>query len=77
MLAPHPFYQERGTPIAVDLLLTALSKRNAQIDVITFHEGQDRFYPHVTLHRIPRLPFIKGVRPGFSRCGGRCFTGRT
>ena len=24
LLAPHPFYQERGTPIAVDLLLKVL-----------------------------------------------------
>ena len=24
LLAPHPFYQERGTPIAVDLLLHGL-----------------------------------------------------
>ncbi|MDD5679381.1 MAG: glycosyltransferase family 4 protein [Kiritimatiellae bacterium] len=65
-LAPHPFYQERGTPIAVDLLLTALSRRGDQVDVVTFHEGADRAYPGVTLHRIPRLPGVHGVRPGFS-----------
>ena len=27
VLAPHPFYQERGTPIAVNLVLRALSAR--------------------------------------------------
>jgi len=26
VLAPHPYYQERGTPIAVDLLVRALSQ---------------------------------------------------
>jgi glycosyltransferase involved in cell wall biosynthesis len=66
LLAPHPFYQERGTPIAVDLLLTALARRGDQIDVVTFHEGADRAYPGVTLHRIPRLPGMRGIRPGFS-----------
>ncbi|MFH1970690.1 MAG: glycosyltransferase family 4 protein [Verrucomicrobiota bacterium] len=65
-LAPHPFYQERGTPIAVDLLLTVLARRGDQVDVVTFHEGADRVYPGVTLHRIPRLPGMRGIRPGFS-----------
>ncbi len=66
LLAPHPFYQERGTPIAVDLLLTALSRRGDQVDVVTFHEGTGKTYPGVTLHRIPRLPGMHGIRPGFS-----------
>src|ERR1035437_309954 len=66
LLAPHPFYQERGTPIAVDLLLTVLARRGDQVDVVTFHEGADRAYPGVTLHRIPRLPGMRGIRPGFS-----------
>lgn len=66
LLAPHPFYQERGTPIAVDLLLTVLSRRGDQVDVVTFHEGADRTYPGVVLYRIPRLPGVRGVRPGFS-----------
>ncbi|MBI2441036.1 MAG: glycosyltransferase [Lentisphaerae bacterium] len=66
LLAPHPFYQERGTPIAVDLLLTALSRRGDQVDVLTFHEGAERAYPGVTLWRICRLPGIRGIPPGFS-----------
>jgi len=66
LIAPHPFYQERGTPIAVDLLLTALARRGDHVDVVTFHEGADRVYPGVTLHRIPRLPGMRGIRPGFS-----------
>ncbi|OGV46608.1 MAG: hypothetical protein A2X46_13670 [Lentisphaerae bacterium GWF2_57_35] len=66
LLAPHPFYQERGTPIAVDLLLTALSKRGCKIEVITFHEGIDQTYPNVAIHRIPNFSFIKGIGPGFS-----------
>jgi len=34
--------------------------------VVTFHEGAEKTYPGVTLHRIPRLPGMRGIRPGFS-----------
>jgi glycosyltransferase involved in cell wall biosynthesis len=66
LLAPHPFYQERGTPIAVDLLLRVLSERGDTVDVLTYHEGDPRAYPNVTTHRIPRLPFVRDIRPGLS-----------
>ncbi len=65
-LAPHPFYQERGTPIAVRLLLQVLSRRGDHVDVLTYHEGEDVALPGVVLHRIPRLPGIRNIRPGFS-----------
>ncbi len=63
-LAPHPFYQERGTPIAVNLLLTALSQQGHTVDVLTYHEGSDVSHPGVTLHRIRRPLFAKNVPPG-------------
>ena len=64
LLAPHPFYQDRGTPIAVDLLIKTLSQRGDEIDVLTYGEGEDVTYPHVTIRRTPG--FIRGIRPGFS-----------
>ena len=66
LLAPHPFYQERGTPIAVDLLLRFLSERGDTVDVVTFHEGENRSYPGVTILRTLNLAWIKNVPPGFS-----------
>ena len=66
MLAPHPFYQERGTPIAVDLLIRALTERGYQIDLLTFNEGNDVYYPGLTIHRVKPFPRIENVRPGFS-----------
>jgi len=66
LLAPHPFYQERGTPIAVDLLLKSLSSAGHQIDLITFHEGLDRHYEGVRTHRIKPLGNVVDIRPGFS-----------
>jgi hypothetical protein len=66
LLAPQPFYEDRGTPIAVALVLKVLSERGARVDVVTYHEGRDVAFEHVTLHRIPRLAFVRGIRPGFS-----------
>ena len=66
LLAPEPFYQDRGTPIAVNLLLRVLSERGEHVDVLTYHEGRDIELKCVTLHRIPNLSFVRDVRPGFS-----------
>ncbi len=66
LLAPHPFYQDRGTPIAVNMVLKVLSVRGEEIDVVTYHEGKDVHYNGVTVYRIPSIPFVRGVRPGFS-----------
>lgn len=66
LLAPEPFYIERGTPIAVDLVLQALSARGDQVDMVTYHLGKDMQYEHVKIHRIPKVSFIREIRPGFS-----------
>lgn len=66
LLAPQPFYQDRGTPIAVSLLLRVLSERGNQVDVVTYHEGRDVKFKHVTLHRTINLSFIRNIRPGLS-----------
>ncbi len=79
MLVPHPFYQARGTPIAVDLVLRVLSERGDSVDVVTFPEGSDRAYANVTLYRAPdpkvshrifkgllTKSLLSGIRPGFS-----------
>ena len=65
-LAPQPLYQERGTSIANKLVLEHLSKRGEQVDVLTFAEGKDIHFKGVTIHRTPDLPFLRGIRPGFS-----------
>jgi len=69
LLAPHPFYQDRGTPIAVDLLLRTLSARGDDVDVLTYHEGADRQYQgpgNVRIFRIVEPPGCRQIRPGFS-----------
>lgn len=66
LLAPQPFFQPRGTPIAVDLLIRSLSDMGHTLDVLVFHEGVDRDYPRVTLNRIRPPGFIRNIRPGFT-----------
>ena len=72
-LAPQPFYQERGTPIAVKIALESLAKKLAQasppspaIDVLCYAEGEDITIPGVRINRIWGLRILAGVRPGIS-----------
>ncbi|MGH7517770.1 MAG: glycosyltransferase [Gemmatimonadales bacterium] len=65
-LAPQPFYQDRGTPIRARRSLEALAAAGHRIDLLTYHEGADIAIPGMTIHRIPRLPGVNGIRPGFS-----------
>jgi glycosyltransferase involved in cell wall biosynthesis len=66
ILAPHPFFQPRGTPIAVRRVLEFLSSRGHQLDLLTFHEGDNIDILNCRIHRIARPPWIRNVRAGFS-----------
>jgi len=67
VLAPQPFFQNRGTPIDVLLLLRALSERSGKmVDVLAYPEGEDVQLPGLTLYRVPLFTKLRGVRPGFS-----------
>lgn len=66
VLAPHPFFQQRGTPIAVRELLEFLSAEGHHVDVLTYHEGEDVEIANCRIVRIPRIPGVRGIRPGFS-----------
>lgn len=63
LLAPQPFFQERGTPIAVRLLAEAYARRGHRVDLLVFPEGKDVDLPGV---RILRIPGLRGIGPGFS-----------
>ena len=67
VLAPHPFFQLRGTPIDLDILLRALSTRpGVSIDVVVYGEGENRAYPNLRLFRAAENALTRGVKPGFS-----------
>lgn len=66
LLAPHPFFEHRGTPLAVRALLEVLAERGYHIDVLTYEQGERVQIPNCTIHRI-RAPFrVRNIRPGFS-----------
>jgi glycosyltransferase involved in cell wall biosynthesis len=66
LLAPHPFFQARGTPLAVKTVLEFLSQRGHEVDVLTFHEGENVEIPNCRIFRIVRPFWIRNIRPGFS-----------
>lgn len=66
VVAPQPFYQERGTPIATRLLLEALQAAGHSVDVLTYHVGEDPKLPGVRVFRAPAVPFVNDVPIGFS-----------
>ncbi|MEO1296992.1 MAG: glycosyltransferase, partial [Cyanobacteria bacterium J06636_16] len=66
VLAPQPFYSERGTPIAVKLILESISQRGHQADVLTYAEGESVDIENLTIRRIYQPEFTYGIRPGFS-----------
>jgi len=66
VLAPQPFYSERGTPIAVKLILESISRRGHLVDVLTYAEGKDIEVKNLRIWRIYQPKFTYGIRPGFS-----------
>ncbi|MCA9211738.1 MAG: glycosyltransferase family 4 protein [Planctomycetales bacterium] len=65
-LAPQPFFQLRGTPIAVRRVVEVLGSAGHSIQLLTFPEGEDIELPNCTVNRTLHLPFLKSVPPGFS-----------
>ena len=66
VLAPQPFFQDRGTPLAVKALLEVLSSQGHETTLITYPGGDDVTVPNCTVHRLPALLGRSPVRPGFS-----------
>lgn len=66
LIAPQPFYQDRGTPIAVRLLAQTLGEQGHDVHLLVFHEGEEITIPNVTIHRNITLPGISNIKPGLS-----------
>jgi glycosyltransferase involved in cell wall biosynthesis len=69
MLAPEPFFLPRGTPISVYFRIKALSDLGHEIDLVTYHLGEEKSFKNFRIHRIPPLFFIKKIKigPSFSK----------
>lgn len=66
VLAPQPFFTQRGTPIAVRLLLETLAERGDVLDVLVYPDGEDVEIANCRILRVPALPGTRGIGPGFS-----------
>jgi glycosyltransferase involved in cell wall biosynthesis len=65
MLAPQPFFIERGTPIAVRAAAETLARAGHMVDLLVYHLGEDIDLPeNVRLVRMPGVPGVKRMRPG-------------
>ena len=66
VVAPQPFFQERGTPMAVRLLVETLCDFGHSVDLLVYHEGADIKTPGLRLFRAPRPPGVESVPIGIS-----------
>ena len=66
VVAPQPFYQDRGTPIAVRQVLEALVELGHSVDLLTFPVGESPPLPHVRYLRVANLFGIREVPVGLS-----------
>lgn len=66
VIAPEPFYEDRGTPISVRYLIEGLIRDGAQVDLVTYPSGEPIECPRLRIFRIPNLFRIKQVPIGFS-----------
>ena len=64
--APQPFFQNRGTPIAVKLLVEELAALDYEVHLLVYHEGDDVDIPGVHIHRTPAIWGVKNIPPSIS-----------
>ncbi|HMB75549.1 MAG TPA: glycosyltransferase family 4 protein [Kiloniellaceae bacterium] len=66
IVAPEPFYEDRGTPIALRHVVEALSRLDHQVDILTYPIGEPVELPGITINRVGQWLPIKHVPIGFS-----------
>jgi glycosyltransferase involved in cell wall biosynthesis len=66
VVAPQPFYQDRGTPIALRQVLQAASELGYQVDLLTFPVGTDAHLPGLRTYRASNPLAIRSVPIGLS-----------
>ncbi len=66
LVAPEPFYEDRGTCIAVREVAEALALLGHRTDLLTYPIGRDVPLPRTTILRAPKLLPMRSVKIGFS-----------
>jgi len=66
MIAPQPFFENRGTPIAIRNVLEALSAGGLAVDLLTYPVGENVELKGLRIHRAGSTLPIRSVPIGFS-----------
>src|ERR1700682_884671 len=66
LVTPQPFYEDRGTPIAVRYVAQALSELGAYVDILAFPVGRNVTIPGMNIFRCANPLRLKQVPIGFS-----------
>lgn len=66
IIAPHPFFTERGTPIAVRDIASILTEAGWAVTILTFPFGEDPRLDGVEVIRVGRVPFVRRVGIGLN-----------
>ncbi|OGF61467.1 MAG: hypothetical protein A2Y62_12120 [Candidatus Fischerbacteria bacterium RBG_13_37_8] len=69
MIAPEPFFQERGTPFSEFYRIKALLDMGHEVDLATYCIGEDIIMKGLSIHRTAKIPGISNVKvgPSFSK----------
>lgn len=66
IVTPQPFYEDRGTPIAVRYVARALSEIGVDVDLLAFPIGEEVAIRNVCVRRCANLLHLRHVAIGFS-----------
>lgn len=66
IVAPQPFFEDRGTPIAITYVARALTELGWEVEIATFSMGRPWSIPGVQVHRVRSPLRSKSIPIGFS-----------
>jgi glycosyltransferase involved in cell wall biosynthesis len=66
IVTPQPFFEDRGTPIAVNYVARALGELGVEVDILAFPVGRDVSLPYTTILRCSNPLGLRSVPVGFS-----------
>jgi glycosyltransferase involved in cell wall biosynthesis len=66
LIAPQPFFAQRGTPINVRQMVQTLSEAGHEVHLATYPMGEAVKMPNLTIHRAFPIPGVRTVPIGFS-----------
>jgi glycosyltransferase involved in cell wall biosynthesis len=66
LIAPQPFFAQRGTPINVRQMVQTLSEAGHEVHLATYPMGEAVTMPNLHVHRAWAIPGVRTVPIGFS-----------